>query len=312
MSYRADRYWWAYVVGGLGMFAFALSMVASSIEQAAFAILIALFSLVFVVLGLAILKSWRTRRQAITGDVWLLPESRIVPETEDVFDVSREPLVLVWRSGPPFLQIVSFGVFCVNVTAVLLMTAAPLIQHIWTPPADSPMGVVLNEAPRDSFMMAVLLWMPVFVVIALKLRNRLVIIEATSDGIRYQPLVGKVRLMRWHYMRLLEVDESKSRTGTMSQSFALYDDQRHVISWLEWGSTLDIVQPEGITWDEMWALSRELVDVIYQRTGLTPRTFTKSLQRGIGVDSEHARWQTEEAGEVGEVGEVDEGPDATT
>lgn len=286
MSYRADRYWWAYVAAGVALLALSLLMVTVYLRaififgvsfdpafQGAIAIMIALFSLGFVAFCKAERERWHKRLQSIAGEVWVMPESRIVPATEDVFDVSREPLVLVWRSKSPFRFMIRLTSNWIHMGALLLIMVMPL----------SPMITLMFPTSRVltiSEPAVVLLSYPCYFILARMLRIRFVIIEALSDGIRYQPLVGKVRLMRWHDMRLLEVEEIKSSSGVVSRSFALFDNHRNVISWLEWGSQRDVVQPEGITWDELWALSRELVDVIYQRTGLTPRTFTKSLQRG--------------------------------
>lgn len=291
---------------------FTFSAVAYSMWQVALAAILALFSTMCLAVSRTRRKHWRLRQRFIEGNASLIPEAGFVPDTGDVFDVSREPLVLAWRSAPlirMYNLVISIVLLCAAACATLIMILASPGQKIWSLPTDSAQGVILGVASSQSYLV-VLLSVPLTFFLLLILRNRLKIIEATDVGIRFQPLIGRVRLMRWHDIRMLQVDGQNSAIEDKPRSFALYDEHASVIAWHEWESESGLLKPEGITWDEMWALSRELVDVIYQRTGLTPRTFTRSLQRGVGLDSEHARRQAEEGEGVDEVDEVDEGQDA--
>jgi hypothetical protein len=309
MSYRADRYWWAYVLGAFVILGLTTAIyydnIASMFARGASgenwtlilsAVMIAAFSLAFIGLGLSARKRWRLRRQAIEGDPLAVPESKVFPDVNEVFDISREPLTLPWRVGSPFRRAFASVFLGASTSVVLLGIFAPLAERVWSPLADSPLAVILDIASQQP-LLVIVFWIPIYCPVVWLLRNRLVIIEATGDGIRFQPLVGRIFVMRWQDVRLFEVEEperKRGHSGAVIHSYALYD-RRRMISWNEWGTRLDLLQPEGITWDEMWALSRELVDVIYQRTGLTPRTFYQSLQRGPVDAPEQSGWEAEEA-----------------
>ncbi|MGH2514295.1 MAG: hypothetical protein ACRDHP_01430 [Ktedonobacterales bacterium] len=294
MSFRADRYWWAFALGALSvigimvaeMFAnltymFAHGASAGLVGQIGASAVFVLFALAYALYGLVGRRRWHRRRQAIEGDRLAVLEARIAPDVAEVFDVSRETLVLPWRASAPYGNLFTNVLFCAAGSIYIVSVLAPLAERVWSPPLDSLAGMMLDEVVRQPYLVAIL-WTPIYFILARFLRDRLTIIEATDDGIRFQPVLGHVRFARWQDFRLLEVaEQSRKRAGGtfVTRSYGLYS-QRHIFTWVEWGSRLDLLQPEGITWDEMWALSRELVDVIYQRTGLTPRTFNESLQQG--------------------------------
>jgi hypothetical protein len=229
------------------------------------------------------------RDQVRHSDRNALPESTIQPDATDVVDVAHEPLVLVWRlqeasSGwPTSTANAIFWRVAGGLSGWLVVSGALVVCSRWFPALASstliPWGIV-TVAVLGSVSTAV---------IARLFRagqltgNQLTSVEAIGDGIRFQPITGSVRLMRWEDMRLLEVEEQQyvhSGDTFVTRFYALYDRQQGIISWVEWAAKeVRVPQPEGVSWDDRWALSRELVDVIYQRTGLVPRTFSKSLQR---------------------------------
>src|SRR5579859_7821899 len=201
MSYRADRYWWAYVSGVLvvGVIAAAVAAIifaqlfeggisASAIGQiimAAFSVLIALVYALFGIIGR---KRWRLRQLAIKGDLLAIPESTIALDVAGVFDVSRYPLVMPWRATAPFGQLFQYGFLCVNVSMYLVVLLAPLAERIWSPAVNSPFADILAYASGHSFLV-ILLWIPVFFIIALIPATALPSLKRPMMVFAFSPLV---------------------------------------------------------------------------------------------------------------------------
>ena len=310
MSYRADRHWWAYLLGalmesaiGVALPTWGLNLLFSTGRiPGAYAVSGQIFAGVAFLLAFAHtlrgVSGWyrmRRRHWALEGDMSAMSASIIEPDATDVFDVASEPLVLVWRSGQPLSASHTSTAQMILARAAVVVTfwfvviTSPLVLYRWAPALAA--SALAAWGPGYSwFIIASVLGISLSLVSAIisgvisrMVGDRLAIIEAVGEGIRFQPIIGRVSFMRWQDMRLLEVEElrrKRSDDTLITCSYTLYDYHRRVISWIERGSKFNPVQPEGITWDEIWALSRELVDVIYQRTDLIPRTFSKSLQRG--------------------------------
>jgi hypothetical protein len=318
MSYQTDRHlraylWAALLVGAMGgalpMWSLILSppspapgelsAAALSIWGIFFAGLAALLALGLAGQGVRGWRRMQRRDQALHGDSSALPESSIQPDATDVFDVAHEPLVLAWRmqqssSGLPTSSTQTIFLRLAGVLSIwLIAIGTTLVLHRWFPSfASSPLGKWLSgdTFPIPGSVLLVTLLGPIITAAIWRLSRRrltsdqLIIVEAIGDGIRFQPINGSMRLMRWEDMRLLEVEDqryNRSWKVFVTRFYALYDQQQAVTTWVEWSAKeVQVPQPDDVTWDDLWALSRELVDVIYQRTGLVPRTFTKSLQRG--------------------------------
>jgi hypothetical protein len=121
-------------------------------------------------------------------------------------------------------------------------------------------------------------------------RGRRYWVKTSDEGITSQPQVGRQRSMCWDEMRLLEVADS---------SFSLYG-RNAIIQWYNTGPT-DMVET-GTTDEEFSKRHQMLLAMIAARTGLIPRTFSRSLQRGQADTPEHSGLEAEETQEGEDAG----------
>lgn len=226
-------------------------------------------------------RRFRQRKAALRGDMEAMPLVDFVPGRVSVPDLSSEPLVLLWSAT----RKTRFIEGPLQVVGVLIESAIPLFvvvglsigivtvpQKVFNPP---DLATFLEESA--GFLGAV----AALVGLALWLRGmppyfgRPYGVMAIDDGIECRTQFGRRYLVRWHEVRLFEI-EGPGRSELSDRRFRVYGERR-IAEWHDQPLKYHEYAPHEMTPAEMARRLDAMVEVIYARMRLAPRTLSKRL-----------------------------------
>lgn len=228
----------------------------------------------------------RRRRLALAGDSAVMPPSVLVVDAAKAPDVTREPLVVMWRPrrGSMIVNRILLAGF-IFASLVILGTPVLVLTHQSDP--DTYVGgpwwlpTLLFTVELGVIGIVTLQGLP-------KALGTRMGVTASDAGVAWRTPWRRQRFLRWQDARLLEV----TPTGNMNLAHEciLYggDGGRRFVRWQDYGNDIGIpgfpslgkqdYVPDGISPDEMARRTRAMLDLVAARTGLTPRTLHRRLQ----------------------------------
>ncbi len=294
-----DRLWWLLGLLGLGYAAVALAIpvwllstglpldaeLGQPITQdlllgGAFAAFFLVMALAMAIVSVRARARARRRAVALRGHLDAMPLARLTADPAKAPDVSTEPLVLSWRSTKS-VRFAQGPLLILYALLALVSVGAPLIIM--------GMGLVSNPVPDALHILVALAMLAMLVLLALLVILIVVVaryvptlfgrpygVTANDEGVAYRTEFGGNRFLPWSDMRLLEVS-STGHAQLAVRRFRLYGSRVRV-AWSDGRSSVTHFEPDGISAEEMARRQRGLLDLIAARTGLLPRTFSRTLR----------------------------------
>jgi hypothetical protein len=291
-----DRYWWAETL-------FALVLAAGAIVAAvlpvltvlplktfgedisgnllavlATGLLLLLTALVLAFMSVRARYRARMRRSVFRGMQDAIPMSRLTVHPEAAPDVATEPLVLEWivsaRTKLARGQLLVLHGLLLLATLVLSEAYLALVLREEHPTGPSDVPRILTIAGMVLVAVLTVVLLGIIGRALPTLFGRPFGITASDGGIMAKTMFGSNRRLRWEDMRLLEVATSRTPGG---RQFFLQGG-RVTISWSNVEANSRDFRPHGMTAEEMTVRVQAMLDLINARTGLAPRTFTKTLR----------------------------------
>lgn len=294
-----ERQWWASVLGSLVaaavMVVGPIVFLQQVLPDAAYlgesptpdfliagvlAIVMFLFCLVLASAAVRGRRRARLRTEALHGNLDVMPVSLLVADARKAPDVSREPLVLSWRTNMTqrynsafvFLHLALFLGFILALAWVALIIE--FVKDVTHVQEESLLlaGLLVGTVVYGLLMGILIRFLPT-------LYGKPFGLAASDDGIAYRTVFGRESLIRWEEMKLLEVEQYGWSSVASIREFSLYaEGAGHVATWTDRSPTLNSeFVPSGMSQAEMTVRLQALLHLINARTGLVPRTFSKAL-----------------------------------
>lgn len=244
---------------------------------AVLALLLLIFSLVVAHTAARSLDGYRRRRRALCGDVDALPLAVTPAPAGDAPLQPDGTLVLQWRKSPTALLSMSIvGAFALVMVPFYVLLGylglSETLQRARTP------GDTLPHALLVILTVAVAVTCGVLCVIAARILwfqwRHAYGATATADGLKCVTETGRRVVIPWSDARLFEVEKLSSR-ALGKRTWRLYGS-RAVAMW-DYFSLSQSDIPDGASTVEMKLRQDALVQLITARTGLAPRTLSKTL-----------------------------------
>lgn len=289
------RFWWAEALGAMAAGAGAvigpvwyLSAQLSFDEQFGFArgIDLALssgFILVFLLLAAVLiyygardLYRWRTRRTALLSDESAIPLARSLAMSAEPQDVSHQGLELLWSAtrGQQWLAAPLTLVLAFLDLGMLALSVVVIMTGLFGSKTSLP------AALRDVLLAGIALVIVATTALVVQLMRLMPTyfgqpygVVASDAGLECRTEFGRRFTVAWGDARLFEVE---SRGG--GRVFHLYGAHQ-IATWRVPAPSSSGFEPAGISGPEMALRLDALTALIVARTGLAPRTFTRSLAR---------------------------------
>jgi hypothetical protein len=300
---NTERYWWAEallaVLAFIGMLVFAIRILLTMPQvgpiftadernqEVGLAILVAVVGVGSGMFFLAVsLRDWRRMRRrwaALRGDLSAMPLSRFIPDASKVPDVSAKPLELSWRATRSSAYVYGAGILIEVLVSLVVLVGLP--AWLWFVLITGKLAPLTFD-PGNLAAYAYLILGPIGGVVLVIVTVRLLPwlfgrpfgLAATTSGIEQRTELGGKRSLRWEDMRLFEVETAGLADTVAADRFYCVHGGRSRVQWRDPPGQAGQHKPVGITADEMARRHTLLLNLIYARTGLAPRTLTKSLQ----------------------------------
>jgi hypothetical protein len=243
----------------------------------------------FVSMAIYKRRHHRTRLAALHGDSNAMPIASMHPDPTVAPDLANKPLDLWWRTSTASrilyipllgLQVVvallSIGVTIFGQLAPIFLPPQRPAYELHTPPQPMSVSEIAWRVALASVAVAALVFLGVLHACAAPyLVGRPFGLSAIDVGINARTEWGSRVHMAWEEMRLLEVVKGDAQAP---RRFALYAPGKR-IDWAEYTAGLGgQYAPVDITSSEMTLRQAALLSLIAERTNLTPRTLTKTLE----------------------------------
>ncbi|GEM_PF-5583111 len=203
----------------------------------------------------------------------------ILQPSEDTASQQALPEPILWRY-PQWLVLFSAFLLAIEAGPLLILAVlglgAVLIPGVFTPLSSTSDFVILFLVASAIFALALTL-------AGFLIFRRPSGVSVDNSGLTSHRIIGAKQHMRWDEMRLLVIGFPESNRSLIGQPyiFRLYSAQGTVISWRCPGptplSSSDDFKPYRMTNEEARRRALALLNVIYARTGLRPRTLDPRL-----------------------------------